>query len=83
MVYLVDDEEEEFSDKHKISLFDDSKFEDVTIGNIKSTIGGQHTVNADSLDQSNLLMLNKNKINVPSETSSSEEEEDTSSEEED
>ena len=30
MVYLVDDHEE-LSDKHKISLFDDSKFEDPTI----------------------------------------------------
>jgi hypothetical protein len=31
MVYLIDQEEEEFSDKHRISLFDDSKFEDATI----------------------------------------------------
>ena len=31
MVYLVDQAEEEMSDNHKISLFDDSKFEDVTI----------------------------------------------------
>lgn len=30
MVYLVD-QEEELSDKHKISLFDESKFEDNTM----------------------------------------------------
>lgn len=32
MVYLVD-QEEELSDKHKVSLFDESKFEDITIEN--------------------------------------------------
>lgn len=31
MVYLVDNDEEQLSDKHKISLFDDSKFEDLTL----------------------------------------------------
>jgi len=36
MVYLVDHDEEQLSDKHKISLFDDSKFEDLTMDGAKN-----------------------------------------------
>ena len=52
MVYLVDNDEDEFSDKHKISLFDDSKFEEAANLTIDKSRKGRH----DSLDQSNLLM---------------------------
>jgi len=30
-VYFVEEQEEELSDKHKISIFEDSKFDDATI----------------------------------------------------
>ena len=69
MVYLVDNDEDEFSDKHKISLFDDSKFEEAgntTLDEINKR--GKHHKEEDSLDQSNLLI--KQKLNIPSGSSS-------------
>ena len=69
MVYLVDNDEDEFSDKHKISLFDDSKFEEAgntTLDEINRR--GKHHKEEDSLDQSNLLI--KQKLNIPSGSSS-------------
>jgi hypothetical protein len=40
MVYLVD-HEEELSDKHKISLFDESKFEDNSIIEQKKNVSNK------------------------------------------
>lgn len=42
MLYLVDKEEDEMSDKHKISLFEDSKYEDATLENLKSLNANTH-----------------------------------------
>ena len=81
MVYLVDNDEDEFSDKHKISLFDDSKFEEAgnsTLDEINKR--GKHHLAEDSLDQSNLLI--KQKLNLPS-CSSSEHEADEEDEDDD
>jgi hypothetical protein len=36
MLYLVEREEDEMSDKHKISIFEDSKCDDATMDNLKS-----------------------------------------------
>lgn len=70
MVYLVENDEDEFSDKHKISLFDDSKFEEGATGTIdKNKLG-------DSLDQSNLLMGKR--LNLPSGSSSEHDDDDSS-----
>ncbi len=39
-MYFIDDKEaEELSDKHRVSLFDDSKYEDHTIENKCATLG--------------------------------------------
>ena len=48
MVYLVDHDEEQLSDKHKISLFDDSKFEDLTMDGAKNK-SNQNQIGKDSL----------------------------------
>ena len=55
MVYLVDHDEEQLSDKHKISLFDDSKFEDLTMDGGKGK-SHQNKVGKDSLLDEAALM---------------------------
>ena len=46
---MVDHDEEQLSDKNKISLFDDSKFEDLTIENNLNREKGACTLEKDSL----------------------------------
>jgi hypothetical protein len=42
MLYLVDREEEELSDKHQISVFEDAKYDDATLDNLKSLNPNTH-----------------------------------------